>query len=79
MIECDRFENKSNIFESYRHELVKLYLIVSSEAISGQTLSPEYLIEKLQRAISGCPIILHTKLYQDAKRLYKELDMGEEQ
>ena len=63
---------KSNIFESHRAELIKLWFLIHS--LDEKELGKDYLLEKIAFAIVGIPITLHKNLedlYLEERKLEK--------
>jgi len=69
---------KSNIFKSYKDEILKLMLILNSDSSYHPLVGKEYIMEKLKAAYSRNPIILHHNLDLQYQELIKfEKDMRE--
>lgn len=51
---------KSNLYESDRIELLKLYVLLLSE--DRELVSREYLLSKIRGSLHNCPLVLHPLL-----------------
>lgn len=74
--EAQKIMDNSNIWESYENEILKIYVlfitcIAEKNNRGDDVISRNYIIQKIERLLQKCPIILH----EDGKRRYASMLM----
>lgn len=62
----------SNIFESYKAELIKLFYLIQAQ--EGRPLNNEYLLGKISNSLHGSPLILSRSLERKYLKYRKDIE-----